>query len=373
MKVAIVHEWLVTYVGSERVLEAIIDCFPEADLYAVADFLPEGERGFLHDKPVRTTFIQRMPFARRAYRNYLPLMPLAIEQLDLSAYDVVISSSHAVAKGVLTGPDQLHVSYVHSPARYAWDLQHQYLSEAGLERGPRSWITRLFLHKFRLWDTRTGLGVDAFIANSRFIARRIKKTYGRDATVIHPPVDTDAFALRREKDDFYLTVARMVPYKKVPSIVNAFSRMPDRRLIVIGDGPEWRRVQEQATPNVTMLGKQPAEVVRKYMAAAKAFVFMAEEDFGIVLGEAQACGTPVIAYRRGGASEIVLPGKTGILFDEQTADALIEAVEAFESRPGGMDPDRIRQNAERLSAARFRNEFSEFVHKAWWTFQKATR
>jgi len=229
VRVAIVHDWLVTYAGAERVLEQIVACFPDADLFALVDFLED--RSFIRGKPVTTSFIQKLPKAKTKYRSYLPLMPLAIEQLDLSAYDVVISSSHAVAKGVLTGPDQVHVSYVHSPIRYAWDLQHQYLNESKLTAGPKSALARLILHYIRNWDVRTANSVDSFVSNSDFIARRIKKVYQRDADVINPPVDVEAFSILEQKEDFYLTASRMVPYKKIDLIVEAFAKMPERRLV----------------------------------------------------------------------------------------------------------------------------------------------
>ena len=211
LKIAIVHDWLVTYAGAERVLEQMLHCFPAADLFAIVDTLAPGERKFIQDKPVRTSFIQKLPFARSKYRQYLPLMPLAVEQFDLSSYDLVISSSHAVAKGVLTGPDQLHLCMCYSPMRYAWDLQHQYLRESGLDRGLKGWLAKWMLHKMRIWDARTANGVDQFIAISAFIGRRISKVYQRASTVIYPPVDTEAYTLHTEKQNFYFTASRMVP------------------------------------------------------------------------------------------------------------------------------------------------------------------
>lgn len=306
MKVAVVHEWLDTYAGSERVLEQMLKAYPSADLFTVVDFLKDDERGFVLGKRARTTFIQRLPGARKHFRSYLPLMPLAVEQLDLSGYDLVLSSSHAVAKGVITGPDQVHVSYVHSPIRYAWDMQHQYLNESGLARGFKGAVARLVLHYMRLWDLRTANGVDAFIANSAFIARRIRKVYRREAQVIFPPVDLDRFQLHEHKEDFYLAASRMVPYKKMPLIAEAFAKMPGKRLVMIGDGPEIDRVRAVAGPNVSVLGYQGTEVLADHMRRARAFVFAAEEDFGIMPVEVQACGTPVIAFGRGGATETVL-------------------------------------------------------------------
>jgi len=300
MKIAIVCDWLVTYAGSERVLGEIIQCYPDADLYAVVDFLPETDRAFLLNKPVKTTYIQHFPFAKKQYRHYLPWMPLAIEQLDLSAYDLIISSSHAVAKGVLTGPHQIHISYVHSPMRYAWDLQHQYLKESGLDRGIKGHIAKYFLHRLRLWDQRTAHGVDHFIANSQFIAKRIWKTYRREATVIHPPIDLAQFKPYMQKENYYLAASRLVPYKKIDLIVEAFAAMPDKKLIVIGDGPDFNKIKAKAAENVEMLGYQSNEKLTYYLQRAKAFVFAAEEDFGLLPLEAQACGTPVIAYGKGG-------------------------------------------------------------------------
>ena len=369
IKVAIVHDWLVAYAGAERVLEEIINCYPDADLFSVVDFIPKNERGFLKNKPVKTSFIQKLPFAKKKYRTYLPFMPLAVEQFDLSGYDIVISSSHAVAKGVITGPDQLHISYVHSPMRYAWDLQHQYLKETGLVRGLQGWLAKRELHKLRMWDLRTANGVDHFLANSRFIARRIWKMYRREATVIYPPVDVDSFTLCEQKEGFFLTASRMVPYKKIDLIAEAFSLMPDKRLYIIGDGPDFDKVKSKAGANVELLGYQPFEVLRNYMQRAKAFVFAAEEDFGIVPVEAQACGTPVIAYGKGGALETVTEGETGLFFDAQTPSSIIEAVKRFEDMKDRFIPSKIREKTLRFSKDRFRQEFSSFVNDAWESFK----
>jgi glycosyltransferase involved in cell wall biosynthesis len=370
-RVAIVHEWLVNYAGSERVVEQLLHIFPDAQLFSVVDFLSEQERAaFLGGRRSQTTFIQRLPGARKRFRSYLPLMPLAVEQHDLTPFDIVISSSHAVAKGVLTGPAQLHISYVHSPIRYAWDLQHQYLHEAGLTRGPKAWMARAMLHYMRLWDQRTAHGVDHFIANSRFIARRIAKVYGRTARVIHPPVDTQAFTTCNAKEGFYLTASRFAPYKKVPLIVEAFRAMPERRLVVIGDGPDFERVRALRAPNVELLGFQSSEVLRDHLQRASAFVFAAEEDFGIAPLEAQACGTPVIAYGRGGALETVRglgssAQPTGLFFSEQSCAAIIDAVERFEAQRRAFSAAACRANAERFSVQRFGDELRAFVEAAW--------
>jgi len=365
MRVAIVHEWLATYAGSERVVGELLRCFPAADLFAVVDFLPPAERGFLGGRPVHTSFVQRLPWARRHFRRYLALMPLAVEQFDLSGYDLVLSSSHAVAKGVLTGPHQVHVCYCHSPMRYAWDGQHEYLRAAGLERGPGAWLARWMLHRLRLWDLRAAAGVDVFVANSRHIAHRIRKHYRRRAAVIHPPVELAVFPLREAKDDFYLAAARMVPYKRVDLVVAAFARMPARRLVVIGDGPEARRVRALAGPNVTFLGQVAPEVLGDHLGRARALVHAAEEDFGITLAEAQACGTPVIAYGRGGARDIVRDARdeapTGLFFAEQTPEALCAAVERFEREREAYRPAECRRNAERFAPEVFRGAMEALV------------
>ena len=309
MRVAIIHDWLVSYAGSEKVLEQIIEIFPDADLFSLVDFIETGQRGFIKNKSVSTSFIQKLPMAKKRYRNYLLLMPMAIEQLDLSSYNLVISSSHAVAKGVITGPDQLHISYVHSPIRYAWDLQHQYLKESGLDRGLKGILVKNMLHKIRNWDYRTANGVDYFLSNSDFIGRRIWKVYRRDSKTIYPPVDISGFTLQREKDDFYLTASRMVPYKKIDLIIESFNQMPNKKLVVIGDGPDFEKIKAKAGSNIQILGYQPFEILKDYMQRAKAFVFAAEEDFGITPVEAQACGTPVIAFGKGGALETVISNR----------------------------------------------------------------
>jgi glycosyltransferase involved in cell wall biosynthesis len=364
MRVAVVHDWLVAHGGAERTLARILECYPQAEVFTLVDFLPAGERAFLGDRTIHTSFVQGMPFARRHYRQYLPLMPMAVEAFDLSDFDLIISSSFCVAKGVLSSPDQVHVSYVHSPMRYAWDLQHQYLREHGLEHGLRSLLTRALLHKMRMWDLRTANGVDCFVANSRFVARRLWKVYRRESEVVHPPVDTDFFQpAEGERDDYYLTVSRLVPYKCIHLIVDAFSHLPKRRLVVIGDGPQLARLQALAGPNVQMLGHQPNSVVRRYLQRARAFVFAALEDFGIAPVEAQACGTPVIAYGKGGVTESVSEGRSGVFFHDQTVESLVGAIEQFERRRARFNGAEIRANAVRFSAERFKQQFRACVEE----------
>ena len=336
----------------------------------MVDYLSPDQRAFLKDRPVTTSFIQRLPLARHHFRKYLALMPMAVEQFDLSAFDLVISSSHAVAKGVLTHSGQLHISYVHTPMRYAWDLQEQYLA-GGQPTSRRKPVARALLHYMRVWDARTANGVDEFVVNSSFVARRVWKIYRRKAHVVYPPVDVDSFEISEQKGPFYLTVSRLVPYKRVDLIVDAFSKLPGRRLIVIGDGPEFSRLKSKAASNVTMLGYQPFQVIREHMQRAQAFLFAAEEDFGIAPVEAQACGTPVVALARGGATETVIDEHTGLYFAEPTVESLVSALHKFENIKAPFDPNRIRHNAERFGIARFRREFSNLIEREYAEFLSA--
>lgn len=361
MKIAIIHDWLTVYAGAEKTLEQILKLYPQADIFTIVDFLHEKDRGFLEGHKITTSFIQKLPFAKTKYRHYLPLMPFAVEQFDLSDYDVVLSSSHAVAKGVITGPDQKHICLCYSPIRYAWDLQHQYLRESGLNHGLKGLMAKYMLHKMRLWDLRTANGVDHFIAISEFISRRIWKVYRRKSDVIYPPVDVEAFEICEQKEDFYLTASRMVPYKKIDLIVEAFSAMPDKKLIVIGDGPDFDKIRSYTGPNVVLMGYQSFEVLRDHMQRAKGFVFAAEEDFGIAPVEAQACGTPIIAFGRGGARETITDGISGVFFEQQSIQSLCDAIGKFETI--SWDYTAVRQNALRFSNERFLNEFKTFVDK----------
>jgi len=369
MKIAFVHDWLTTYAGAEKVLEAALELFPGAPVYTLL-YRPEAfQNTRISEHPVTTSFIERLPKSQTGYRNYLALMPLAVEQFDLGESEVVFSSSHAVAKGVLTRADQLHISYIHTPIRYAWDLYFQYLKTSNLERGLKSWLARLVLHYLRLWDAASAHRVDLYVANSRYVARRIAKVYRRKARVIYPPVDVDRFRPKIQREDCYLTVSRFVPYKRVDLVVQAFSEL-GRPLVVIGDGPERPKIERLAAPNVRLLGYQPDAVVKDYMERCKAFVFAAEEDFGITPVEAQAAGAPVIAYGKGGVVETVLPGRTGILFHEQTVPALKQAVKDFEAQKDRFSIEALRENALRFSKPRFQREVQELIDRAWQAFQK---
>jgi UDP-N-acetylmuramyl pentapeptide phosphotransferase/UDP-N-acetylglucosamine-1-phosphate transferase/glycosyltransferase involved in cell wall biosynthesis len=371
LRVAIVHDFLYTYAGAERVLEQIIGVFPDADLFSLFDFLPPDNRNFIHNKPVTTSFIQRMPFARSKHRMYLPLMPLAIEQLDVSGYDLVISSSYVAAKGIITKPNQLHICYCHTPVRFAWDMQGQYLDQTKMLRGFKSLFARSILHYIRNWDVRSANGVDVFVTNSRFVGLRVEKIYRRPSSVIYPPVNTSRFSVHAGKEDFYMTASRLVPYKRIDLIIEAFNRMPDKKLVVVGDGPDFEKLKARAGPNVRMLGHQPGERLRRYLQLARGFIFAGEEDFGIAPVEAQACGTPVLAYGRGGVLESVVAGQTGMFFTEQTPQAIVEALTQFEKVE--WDPWVIRQHAENFSTRRFRKQLRKLVEREWEAFQRRNR
>lgn len=364
MRVALVHDWLVTYSGAERILEALVKIFPDAEIFSLVDFLKPEERHFIRDKPVKTSFIQNLPFAKRYFRWYFALFPLAIQSLDFSGYDLIVSVSFSVAKGVMTDPDQLHICISCSPVRYAWDLQEQYLREHGFSRGIRSLIMRSVLLLVRMWDVTSAFAVDEYVAISHFVGQRIRKYYGRDSTVIYPPVATERFLLRMDKEEFYLTASRQVPYKRFDLIIDAFQTMPDRKLVVIGDGPEHGYIRELAksAPNIEILGRKSADELTDYMQRAKAFVFAAKEDFGIIVLEAQACGTPVIALGQGGARETVLDGKTGVLFPQQTVASLKEAVIRFEQLE--FNPHDCRAHALLFSEQKFQDSFAIFVDRA---------
>lgn len=369
MKKALIHDWFSTYAGAEKCVESFTNIWDDFEIYSLIDFLKSTDRDkILKGKRAHTSFIQKLPFAKDKYRNYLPLFPLAIERFDLSGYDVVLSSSHAVAKGVLTHSNQLHIAYVHTPIRYAWDLYHQYLRESGLDGGLKGMLAKYFLHKIRIWDASTANRVDYYIANSRYIARRIKKTYGKPSDVIYPPVDVDKFTLREAKEEFYLTASRMVPYKKIDLIVEAFSQT-DKKLLVIGDGPDMAKIKSKAGKNVELLGFADDETMADLMGRAKAFVFAAEEDFGITPVEAQACGTPVICFGRGGARETVRDGESGLYFMEQNAKELLAAVAKFEQNYDKFEPTKIRENSLKFSHARFEAEIKSYVEKKYEEFE----
>ena len=356
MKTAIIHDWIVTLGGAEKVLQAMVQLYP-SPVYTLFH-----KSQLLQIPDVRTSFLQKIPGAEKIYRHLLPLFPQAIESFDLENYNLILSSSHAVAKGVITHPHQLHICYCHTPMRYVWDLYDHYLEEM-------SPLKRLFakplLQRIKMWDLESVNRVHHFIANSLYVAERIKKHYGREATVIYPPVETDLFQVNEKKEEFYIVVARLVSYKKIDLIVEAFRFLPNKRLIVIGDGPEMKKIRSKAGKNVELLGRQPDPLMREMVGKAKGFIFAADEDFGIAVVEAQAAGTPVLAYGQGGLRETVSE-KTGIFFEEQTVKSLVEAVLRFEKQI--FDPQTIRKHAERFSRQRFEQEYTTFVKEKYESF-----
>ncbi|MBD2636321.1 glycosyltransferase [Limnothrix sp. FACHB-881] len=379
---ALVHEWLTPLAtgGSELVVREMVTqldrWLPEpVALHALIDFESSNSESYLYGRAIGHTFLQRFPGAIRGVQRYLPLWPLAIEQLDLRAYDIILSSSHAVAKGALVAAHQLHVCYCHAPMRYAWDLTHDYLAGSRSGRGPIGWLTRYLLHRLRLWDVLAANRVDFFAANSRTTANRIWRCYRRRAEVIYPPVQVDRFPLQTTKDDYYLCVTRLVPYKRVDLIVEAFNQL-GLPLMVIGGGPMLESLREQAGANVQLLGEQPDAVVAQAMAQARAFVYAAFEDFGIAPVEAQACGTPVIAFAQGGTGETVRDCRqdpktgTGLLFEQQTSEAIAAAVTVFEDYRSRLSAEAIHRHAQSFSPNVFRDRYFGFVNWCWQEFQR---
>ena len=361
-KIALVHDWLITLGGAERVFAEIYDLYP-APVYTLAKSEMNLKDSIFENADIHTSFLQRFPRIEKKYRDYLLFFPLAVEQFDLSEYDVIISSSHAAAKGVLTGTNQLHISYFNGIMNYAWDLYHHYLKEAKLDKGIKAWLAKIILHYIRQWDISTANRVDYYIAISKYMARSIKKIYGRESTIIYPPVDIERFKLELTKDDYYLAVGRLVPVKNMDLIVCAFTMMPEKRLVILGDGPERKKLQTASGKNIEFLGNQDSRVVAEYMAKARALVTASVESFGIATVEAQACGAPVIAYGGGGALETVIDNKTGIFFHKHEPDEIINAVNGFEKIYDTFNPETISAYAKRFSTERFCREFKSFVEE----------
>lgn len=359
--VAIIHDWLSVNGGAEIVLKHLLKMFPEADLYTMIDTLPTDKREWLAGHNIYTSCLQKIPWVRKHYRYFIPMMPYLVEQFDLSSYDLVISSSHAVAKGVIVHPDQRHIAYIYSPMRYAWDLMYEHARLGVFGKGPLNLIMKCWLHKMRLWDFVSAQRPDVLLADSYFIQRRIKKSWGRDAKVVYPPVEFDACVFEEKKEEYYVTLSRLVQYKRVDLIVEAFNHMPDKRLIVIGDGPSLKNLQKMAKENITVMGYLPREEAMRYVQKAKAFLFMAKEDFGIAPLEASASGTPVIAYGKGGASETVVDGVTGVYVEEQTSEALINAIEYFETFT--INPQKCKEHASLFSVENFNKNFASYVEE----------
>jgi glycosyltransferase involved in cell wall biosynthesis len=365
MKTAIVHDWLVTYAGAERVLAEIITLFPDADIFSLIDHLPTAQRGFIGGRRVRTSFLQQIPFIGRTYRAFLPLMPAAVERFDLTGYDLVLSSSNAVARGVLTTADQLHICYLQARnLKYAYEDRHQYPGG-----GLRRLVEDLLLTRIRVWDNVAARRPDHTIANSRYVSQWYQHRHGVTSDVLYPPVEVDFFApfYRETKDDYFVTVGRLEPYKRMDVVVRAFGEL-SARLIVVGEGTQLAALRRMARPNVEFAGYCERDRVAELVAGARAFVFASREDFGIAPLEAQACGTPVIAFGHGGTRETIqdldAPRPTGLLFEEQTVPSLVAAVGRFERERHCISPNACRANAARFNAGRFRTEFRAYVDGA---------
>ena len=358
-KVALVHEWLTTMGGSEKVLWQFHLLFPEAPIYTLV-YDPECGGGLFKTCDVRTTWLQRIPKATKLYKNMLTLMPRAWEALDLTEYDLVLSSCSSCCKGVLTRPDAVHICYCHSPTRYVWDFYYQYLSNAGR-------LKRLLMpgmiHKLRLWDRMAADRVDHFISNSNFIAQRIRKYYRREAQTIYPPVHIADLTPVDEPEDYYLIVSRFVYYKRIDLAVEACTRL-GKKLVVVGGGDEEKKLRALAGSTVSFPGRVSDEAMMNYYLHAKAFLFPGEEDFGITPVEAQSAGCPVLAYGRGGALETVADGETGLFFPEQTVESLMECLERFEKEGVSLSRKQIRERSLEFNEERFRSEIWEACEKA---------
>ena len=374
MKVALVHDYLNQYGGAERVLEAFTEIFPNAPIYTLI-YSPKQVRGVFSDKKIQTSFLQKIPFAKSKHRIFPLLMPIAIEQFDLSDYDVILSDSASFAKGVITKPNTLHICYCHTPPRYAWDDSHKYIEEFGMP-GIIKKVIPFFMNYIRLWDKEAALRVDKFICNSNFVAKRIKKYYNRKAKVIYPPVNTKNFEVAKLSSDvtselshatsYFLMVGRILPYKRFDIAVEAFNKL-GKPLKIVGEGPERKKLENKAKKNIEFLGELHDQELRDYYKNCKAFIFPQEEDFGIVALEAMASGRPIIAYQGGGALESIKEGKTGIFFDEQTPEALIRAIRKF--NPKNFNPSQIRTHALKFDKEKFKKKIKDFVEKSYYDYR----
>lgn len=363
MKTAFIQDWLAGgFVGSEKVLAEMLQV-RSAPVYTIVHKASDFEGTPLQNIKVIPSIIQKWPRGVSHYKTYLPFMPYVIEQFDLTKYDTIVSSSHAVAKGVLVGAGQLHISYIHSPIQYAWDLYQQYLREANMTSGLKANLAKIVLHYIRIWDYSTANRVDVFLANSEYVSQRIWRTYRRPSKVLYPPVDVDRFDYTKPREDFYFTMSRFVPYKKIDLIVETCTKL-GKPLIVIGGGPDFDKVKTLAGAGIQLLGRQSDEVVADYMSRCKAFIFAADEDFGIVPVEAQAAGAPVIAYGKGGSLETVIADKTGIFFGQQNFESLSRAISLFEEKQNSFDAQVIRKHAEKFRPEIFREHFDLILKTA---------
>ncbi len=364
MKTALIHDWIYSISGAEKVLESIYELYP-SDIYTLIKNQNLSNSTTLPLQEIKTSFIQKLPFSKNHYPYFLPLYPKAISSFDLSKYDLLISSSSCAAKGIKKRTDQLHICYCHTPMRFLWDLYEDYLRVYRLDKGIKNFLVKRLFSNLRKWDVKTSRSVDYFIANSHHTASRIKRAYQRDSVVIYPPVDVDFFIKGNAiKEDYFVTAARFVPYKKIDLIIKTFNQMPDKKLIVLGQGPLDKKLRSLVkSDNIKILGYVGDEALKTIVSKARAFIYMAHEDFGILPVEAQACGTPIIAYGKGGLLETTLEGVTSILFKQQAEKDLLEAVKEFEDLESQFDPSVIKEFSKQFSKARFNEEFGKLIEK----------
>lgn len=356
MNIVLVHDWLMQMGGAEKVLEALCELY-DCPIYTLFKDPNRLKDSPFAQRSIHASFLDKIPRMPSLYRYFLPLFPKAISTFDLSSYDIILSSSHAVAKGVKTSPHQIHICYCHTPFRSAWDPTLFHIKQVHPLLRPLA--NKLFA-SLRSWD-QSQFRVDYFIANSTYVQKKIQILHGQDAVVIHPPVDTHLFKISSNPKNYYITCSRLVPYKRIDLLLQAFAKFPEKKLLIVGEGPDARKLKAKAPKNVVLLGYKPRDVYCKLISEAKAFVFAAEEDFGIALVEAQAAGVPVIAFGKGGSLDTVLPGKTGIFFKEQTSPAIADALFRFEKMEGDFEPEKIKEHAEKFNKERFQREMQAFI------------